>query len=149
MERSVERALKRAGHKTRLLDDRRTKRLIGRKLTQQWILSRAHRFKPDFIFLSKCLALSLDTVRKIIGDTPNAMWYHDPQWYRATYRPDIRHIMEVGKLSQTFFVTGFDEEWKALGLTAKFRPAEAGSDIRTIPYQATYHTEVTYNGTPT
>jgi hypothetical protein len=147
MERSVERALRRAGHKTRLLDDRRTKRLIGRKLTQQWILTRARQFKPDFIFLSKCLALSLDTVRKIIGDTPNAMWYHDPQWYRATYRPDIRHILEVGKLSQTFFVTGFDHEWRALGLPAKFLPAAADRDIRPVPYQAKYHSDVSFIGT--
>src|SRR5688500_19780212 len=113
MESSVERALKRAGHKTRLLDDRRTKRLIGRKLTQQWILRRAHRFKPDFIFLSKCLALSLDTVRKIIGDTPNAMWYHDPQWHSATDRPDSRHSVVVGELRQTRVVSGADGELRA------------------------------------
>ena len=146
MEKSVERALRRAGHKTRLLDDRRTKRIIGRRLTQGWVLGSARQFRPDFVFLSKCHALELDTVHTIVRDTPNAMWYHDPQWHRATYRPDIKHIMEVGKLSQTFFVTGFDAEWRALGLPAKFLPAAGDRDIRPVPYQAKYHSDVSFIG---
>ncbi len=146
MEKGVERALRRAGHKTRLVDDRRAKRLIGRRLTQKWALGSAHQFKPDFVFLSKCHALDLDTVHSIVRDTPNAMWYHDPQWHRATYRPDIKHIMEVGKLSQTFFVTGFEDEWRALGLPAKFLPAAADRDIRPVPYQAKYHSDVSFIG---
>src|SRR5687768_15043867 len=147
MEKSVERAFKRAGHKTRLIDDMRTKRLMGRKLTQRLVAAQARRFKPDFILLSTCLGLDLNTVRTILGDTPNAMWYHNPQWYRATYRPDIKHIMEVGKLSQTFFVTGFDAEWRALGLRAKFLPAAADRDIRPVPYNAKYHSDVSFIGT--
>lgn len=36
MEAAVERAMRRAGHVTMLIDDRRTKRLIGWRLTQLW-----------------------------------------------------------------------------------------------------------------
>ncbi len=70
MEAAVERAMKRAGHVTLLIDDRRTKRLIGRKLTQHWALLQARRFRPDFIFLSKCLALDPGTVASIVGENP-------------------------------------------------------------------------------
>ncbi|MDP9177999.1 MAG: hypothetical protein M3O61_10005, partial [Gemmatimonadota bacterium] len=75
MEAAVERAFKRAGHETLLIDDRRTKRLIGRRLTQTWATRHARKFSPDFVFLSKCLALDPDTVDEIIRDRPNAMWY--------------------------------------------------------------------------
>jgi hypothetical protein len=93
----------------------------------------AERFRPQFVFLSKCLALDLETVAEIIRDRPNAMWYHDPQWHRDTDRLDIAHIAAVGKLSKTFFVTGFDAEWRALGLPAKFLPAAGDSGIRPVP----------------
>ena len=49
MERGTQRALSRAGHTTKLIDDRRAKRLIGSKLAQRWSLSQARRFKPDFV----------------------------------------------------------------------------------------------------
>lgn len=147
MERGCERALERAGHKTRLIDDRRAKRLMGRKLTQRWALSAARRFKPDFVLLSKCLGLELETVQEIIAKKENAMWYHDPQWYKSTYRPDIAHIMAVGKLSRTFFVSGFDEEWRALGLPAKFLPAAADRDIRPVPAKKQFASDVSFIGT--
>jgi Glycosyl transferases group 1 len=147
MERSTERALRRAGHRTLLIDDRRTKRLIGRKLTQRWTLARAARFKPDFVFLSKCLGLDPETVSQIIANKPNAMWYHDPQWYKSTYRPDIAHIVTIGKLSQTFFVSGFEAEWRALGLPAKFLPAAGDRDIRPVKASRRYASDVSFIGT--
>jgi len=49
MEKSTERALRRDGHKTLVIDDRRANRIIGRKLTQKWALSQVRRFKPDFL----------------------------------------------------------------------------------------------------
>ena len=98
MEAAVERALRRAGHKTLLIDDRRFKRLAGRALTQRWAKWHARKFRAEFVFLSKCLALDPETVASIIADTPNAMWYHDPQWHRDLDRPDIGHIATVGKL---------------------------------------------------
>jgi spore maturation protein CgeB len=147
MEKSTQRALKRAGHKTLLVDDRRANRVIGRKLTQRWALSQARRFKPDFVILSKCLGLDLDTVRTILDGKPNSMWYHDPQWYKSTYRPEIAHIVAVGKSSQTFFVSGFDAEWRALGLPAKFLPAAADRDIRPVAPKRRFHSDVSFIGT--
>jgi glycosyl transferase family 1 len=147
MEGGTERALERAGHKTLLVDDRRAKRVIGRKLTQRWVLSQARRFKPDFVILSKCLALDLDTVATIIDGKPNSMWYQDPQWYKSTYRPDIAHIIAVGKLSQTFFVSGFVAEWKALGLPAKFLPAAGDRELKPVPPKRKYHSDVSFIGT--
>ena len=147
MERATERALRRAGHKTLLLDDRRTKRLIGWKLTQRWLASRASRFKADFVLLSKCLALDPETVAEVIEGKPNAMWYHDPQWYKSTSRPDIAHIVKIGKLAQTFFVTGFEAEWKKLGLRARFLPAAGDRDIRPQPPQKKFESDISFIGT--
>jgi hypothetical protein len=129
MERSSERAFKRAGHETLLFDDKRSKRLLGFRVTQARALRAARRFKPDFVFLSKCQALSLSTVEEIIAGRPNAAWYHDPPSYRDIDRPDVAHVAAVGRLADTFFVSGFVDEWKALGLRAKFLPSAADIDL--------------------
>jgi hypothetical protein len=147
MERAIERALRRAGHTTLLLDDRKLKRTIGRTLTQRWVSSRANRFDADFVFLSKCRALELETVARIIEGRDNAMWYHDPQWHRDLDRPDIGHIAAVGRLAKTFFITGFVEEWRAHGLRAKLLPAAGDSAIAPEPYNPRFASEVTFIGT--
>ena len=147
MEAATDHALQRAGHTTLILDDRRIKRAIGRRMTQHLVRARARRFKPDFIFLSKCLALDLETVRRLVADTPNAMWYHDPQWYRDTARPDIGHIAAVGRVANTFFVTGFDDEWRALGMNAKFLPAAGDAGIIPVAPRAEYAGDAAFIGT--
>ncbi len=129
MEGSVARALRRAGHRVSLFDDRRTRRRVGHRLTQ-WLARRyAAAFSPDFVFLSKCLALDLETVAAIVAGRENAMWYHDPQWHRDVERPDVAHILSVGRLAATFFVTGFDAEWRTHGVRALFLPAAGASEI--------------------
>lgn len=147
MERAVERALRRAGHTTLLLDDRRLKRRIGRGLTQRWITRRAASFGADFVFLSKCLALDLETVSGIIRGRDNAMWYHDPQWHRDLDRPDIGHIVSVGRLAKTFFITGFADEWRAHGLPAMLLPAAGDSSIAPEPFNPRFAADVTFIGT--
>ena len=147
MEKCTERALRRKGHKTLVIDDRRANRLIGRKLTQRWALYQARKFQPDCVILSKCLGLEIETVRTILDGKPNSMWYHDPQWYKSTYRPDIAHIAAVGKLAQTFFVSGFEKEWRALGLNAKFLPSAADRDIKPVPPRKQFHSDVSFIGT--
>lgn len=147
MERACERALRRAGHHTLLIDDRRAKRLLGWKLTQRWALFNARRYNPDFVFLSKCLALDPETVSGIIAGKQNAMWYHDPQWYRDTGRPDIGHVAAIGKLSQTFFVSGFDAEWRALGLPAKYLPAAGDRTITPVEPRPRFASDVAFIGT--
>ena len=147
MEAALEKAFRRAGHKTLLIDDRRAKRLIGRRFTQQWILQNARRFKPDFVFLSKCLALDPETVTEVIRDLPNAMWYHDPQWYADLERADIAHIALIGKLARTFFITGFADKWRDNGLRAKFLPAAGDSAIHSVTHDNRYSADVTFIGT--
>lgn len=147
MEAATQRALERAGHTTLLLDDRRMKRAIGRRMTQHLVRARARRFRPEFIFLSKCLALDLATVKRVVAETPNAMWYHDPQWFRDTGRPDIGHITAVGRIAQTFFVTGFDAEWRANGLNAKFLPAAGDAGITPVSPRADFVSDAAFIGT--
>lgn len=146
MERAVERAFRRAGHVTRLIDDRRMKRLLGQGLTQRWAVYESKRFDPEFVFLSKCLALDVETVSTILAGTPNVMWYHDPQWHADLDRPDIAHIARIGRLAQTFFVTGFDAEWRANGLPAVFLPAAGDAAIVPVPAVAAYGSDVAFIG---
>src|SRR5437667_9535191 len=101
MEKCSERALKRDGHKTLVIDDKRANRVIGRKLTQKWALSQSRRFKADFVILGKCHGLDIDTVRTIIEGKPNCMWYHYPQCYKSTTRPVISHIFDFEKRTNT------------------------------------------------
>ncbi len=147
MEAAVERAMRRLGHVTLLIDDRRMKRLIGRKLTQRWAMYHASRFRANFVFLSKCLALDPETVSQIVAGTPNAMWYHDPQWYRDLDRPDIGHIATIGRIARTFFVTGFDEEWRANGLNALFLPAAGDAGITPVDTDPAFASDVAFIGT--
>jgi Glycosyl transferases group 1 len=146
MERGTQRALRRAGHVTKLFDDRKTKRLMGSVLTQRLALSQAKRFKPDFVLLSKCQALTTETVAQIIEGKPNAMWYHDAQWFKNTYRPDIAHIIKIGKLTRTFFVSGFEKQWAALGLPAKFLPSCADAAIKPVKPQKAFASDVAFIG---
>ncbi|HEX2780822.1 MAG TPA: hypothetical protein VHM30_15075, partial [Gemmatimonadaceae bacterium] len=146
MEAAVERALARLGHRTLLLDDRRTKRLIGHALTQRLIAARARSFAPDFVVLSKCHALTPETVASIIAGRPNAMWYHDPQWHRDLHRPDIAHIAAIGRLADSFFVTGFDAEWRAHGLRAKLLPAAGDAAIVPVPTDPRFASDLAFIG---
>ena len=143
----IARALRRAGHDVWLLDDRRIKRRVGFRATQLWARARRRFFRPDYVILDKCHALSLDTVAELIRDTPNAMWYHDPVWVRHPARRDIAHIIEVARLAQHFFVTGFDDEWRAFGLPAKFLPAAGDRDIVPVTPDPAYGSPVSFIGT--
>ena len=147
MERSTERALKRAGHVTRLFDDKRSKQLLGSSFVQRRARSVARSFKPDFVLLGKCQALTLETVAEIINGKRNAMWYHDPPSFRNIKKPDIAHVADVGRLSQTFFVSGFVEEWAKLGLPAKFLPSAADRDLGPRKPEKLLGSDVAFIGT--
>jgi Glycosyl transferases group 1 len=147
IERGVERAMRRAGHITRLVDDRRLRRKIGLQLTQRWVLTVARRFHPDFIFFSKALGLTLDTVATLTSDHPSSLWYQDPQWYRDVHLPHVAHSVSVGRFVDTFYVTGFEAQWQALGLNAKILPSAADSDIRPVSSDAAYAADVSFIGT--
>jgi hypothetical protein len=106
MEKCTERALRRDGHKTLLIDDKRAARLIGRKLTQRWALSRAWTFKPDFVFLGKCHGLNVATVAEIIQGKPNDVVPRS-QWYKA---PIAQYRTSSPSENDDFFVSGFEAE---------------------------------------
>ena len=147
IERGVERAFQRAGHRTLLIDDRRLRRNIGMALTQRWILASARRFKPDFLFFSKGLGLTLETVATLVRDRPTALWYQDPQWHRDAHLPEIAHTIAVGRHVGTFFVTGFETEWRALGLNARLLPSAADRNIVPVPAESRYAADVAFIGT--
>lgn len=147
IERGVERAFRRAGHRTLLVDDRRLRRNIGLGLTQRWVLAAAGSFKPDFIFFSKGLGLTLETVETLVRDRPTCLWYQDPQWYRDAALPEVAHTIDVGRHVGTFFVTGFEGEWRALGLNAKLLPSAADGGIRPVPRESAYAGDVSFIGT--
>lgn len=147
MEAAVHRALDRAGHQTLLLDDRRIKRLVGHGLTQRWVAGRAQRFGADLVILSKCLALDIETVATLIDGRRSVLWYHDAAYYNEPERPDVAHIIAAGKLADTFFVTGFECEWRALGLSAEFLPAAADRSIHPVSATPEFASDISFTGT--
>jgi spore maturation protein CgeB len=146
MERAVQRAFERAGHVTYLFDDRRSARWVGHRLTQLRALYAARRFKPDFVFLSKCRRLDPETVAKITRGLPNAMWYHDAPYYASTQRPEIQHLIEIARVADVFFVTGFADEWRAHGINARFLPSAADIGITPVPSDPAYEATVSFIG---
>lgn len=132
LEATLERAFKRAGHTTLLLDDRRATQLLGRRVAQRWLRARATRFSADFVLLSKSLGADLETVHHLVRDRPNAMWYSDPQWYPHLDRPDIAHIASVARIANVLFVPAFESEWRRIGANARFLPFAADRDIMPI-----------------
>lgn len=147
MESGVERALQRQGHNTALIDDRRAKQRLGLALAQKYARWKMRRFRPEFVILGKCLGLTLDTVHDILRGLPSAMWYMDAPWYQFLERPDVAHIKKVGHLAGTFFVNGFEQQWRALGLNAKYLPAAADRDIRPVPPDPRFATDIAFIGT--
>jgi hypothetical protein len=142
------RAFERAGHQTLILDDRLLDRTIGRAPTQRWVRFRAARFRPDFVLLSKCLGLDLDTIAALVRDRRNAMWYSDAQWYtHIGTRPDISHIAAVARLADRLWLPAFVDEWRALGFDARFLPFAGDRDI--VPGRCTpsLATDVAFLGT--
>ena len=147
MERGIERAFRRLGHDTRLIDDKRARRTLGHALTQRWARWHLEKYRPDFVFLSKCRALEHETVAALVKDRPNALWYLDPPYYRHPERPDIAHLIGVGRLARTFFVSGFEHEWRALGTNAKFLPAAGDAAIVPTKPHFRFACDLTFIGT--
>jgi hypothetical protein len=146
MERSTQRALTRDGHVTRVFDDRGKGRLFGAGMTQKRALSAVRKFKPDFVLLGKCTGLDVETVAEMIAGKPNAMWYQDAPLYRYINRPDIAHLAAVGRLVDNFFVSGFVNEWKGLGLKAKFLPSAADRQLGPVKPSKRFSSDVAFIG---
>jgi hypothetical protein len=146
---STERALRRAGHETLLLDDRKIKRRVGFAMTQRWARRLADRFRPDFVILDKCTALDHETVYAIIRDRPNAMWYHDPQWVSSTHLPDIARVLSIMHMAKDSYVTGFVQEWRQHRAGTRFLPAAGDMELHPVPPDPAFASEVAFIGTGT
>lgn len=148
IESSFARAFDRAGHRTLVLDDRHLARTIGRRAAQRWVRFRAARFRPDFVLLSKCLGLELDTVRALVKDRPNAMWYSDAQWFtHVDTRADIGHIASVAREAARLWLPAFVDEWRAMGYDAHHLPFAGDRDIVPAPRNPTLAVDVAFLGT--
>jgi hypothetical protein len=147
IEACFERAFRRAGHTTMLVDDNRLAHTIGRAATQQWVRFRADRFKPDFVLLSRCKGLEPETVEVLVHDRENAMWCSDAQWHRhTTTRADMRHVAAIAKLSTRLWVPEFVDEWRALGYDARWLPFAGDRDIRPVPSNRALAADVAFLG---
>ena len=144
---SIVRALKRAGHETFMLDDRKVKRMVGWSLTQRWALRSARRFDPEFVILDKCTALDHATVYAIIKDRPNAMWYHDPPWVESTHLPDIARVVSIMHMAQHVYVTGYTDAWKRHRAGVRFLPAAGDMELVPVPPDARFAADVAFIGT--
>lgn len=142
------RAFERAGHRALVLDDRALSRTIGRAATQHWVRFRAARFRPDFVLLSKCLGLELDTVAALVKDRENAMWYSDAQWFtHVATRKDIGHIAAVARQAARLWLPAFVEEWRAMGHDARYLPFAGDRDIVPAPPDPALAADIAFLGT--
>jgi hypothetical protein len=107
----------------------------------------ARRYRPDFVFLSKCHALDPETVAEVIRGRPNAMWYLDAGYFAEPERPDVAAVIAVAKLADVFFVSGYESEWRRVGLRAEFLPAAADRDIVPVAPDPAYAADVSFTGT--
>lgn len=146
MERGLYHAFRRLGHEVRLVDDRRLRRNVGRALAQRWVLWRARRFDPEFVFLSKCLGLELETVERVVRGRRSAMWYLDAPWHAHVDRWEVGHAVGVGRIAGAFHVSGFVDEWRAHGLDARFLPAAGDRAIVPVPRDPEYAAQAAFIG---
>lgn len=144
---SIVRALKRAGHETFMLDDRKVRRMVGWTLTQHWAERAARRFNPDFVILDKCTALEHETVYAIIRDRPNAMWYHDPPWVDSTHLPDIARVVSIMHMAQDVYVTGYADQWRRHREGARFLPAAGEMELVPVAPDPRFASDVAFIGT--
>jgi hypothetical protein len=142
------RAFERAGHQVLLVDDRRLARTIGVAATQRWVRFRSARFRPDFVLLSKCLRLEIDTVAALVRNRRNAMWYSDAQWFtHVGSREDIAHISNVARQASRLWLPAFVDEWREMGYDAHYLPFAGDRDIVPAAHDPALATDVAFLGT--
>jgi hypothetical protein len=147
IESCFERAFRRAGHTTLLVDDNRLAKTIGRAAAQRWVHFRAERFKPDFVLVSRCRGLELETVHTLLHDRESAMWCSDALSHKfIATRDDMRHVADVAKLTSRLWVPEFVDEWRALGYDARWLPFAGDRDIRPVPSNRALVADVAFLG---
>lgn len=110
-EAALQRTLRRLGHTSLLLDDRRLRQRIGGRLGSEYIRARARAFRPDRIITVKPHDVTMDVLAELCARTPAVMWYRD-----LTVPPDPA-LLARAPFFETVFLTagGQTAEWEAAG----------------------------------
>lgn len=104
-------AMRRAGHDTVLVDDRKLRQRIGSRAGNAWIRLRAAAFRPDRLLLAKPFDVRPDVLEALCEHVPSVIWYRD-----LRVPPDPR-LVERARHVDTLFLTagGQAPEFEALG----------------------------------
>lgn len=143
-ETGIYRELVRRGHRVALVDDRRLRQVVGRRLTNAWLRKRAQTFRPEYLILQKALDVDLDFLAEWCARIPSVMWFRD------LVIPPTKEILERARLVNTVFLTagGQAPEWEALGVRrALFLPDAADPDYdRPVPPDRRFACDVAFMG---
>jgi hypothetical protein len=105
-------AMRRQGHQVLLLDDRRLRQRIGRRLANCWLLRRAQAFRPERVIFFKNHDLDLDVLREIASGIDSVMWYRD-----LNVPPDPAILLRAREVDTTFITAGGQTGlWQAQGV---------------------------------
>ena len=112
IEASIYRALKRTGHTTAILDERRALKLVGLRTASRYLYLRARAFRPDRIILSKPLGLRPQEIRALSERAHTVMWYRD-----IRIPPDPEIVARAREVHTLFLTPGGQaQEYEAAGV---------------------------------
>ena len=99
IEASIYRALRRAGHRAAIVDERRALHTFGLGVSSRWVHARAALFRPDHVILGKPIGVRPEDIRRISERAQTVMWYRDLRI------PPARAILERARQAHTVFLT--------------------------------------------
>lgn len=108
--------------------------------------SHAERSKAELVFMGKGAGLELETADRILRGRRGILWYQDPPSYRYIGRPDIDRVVGIAQMCSSFFVTGYVDAWRALGLPAQYLPAAGDREISPVPSRPGFGSDVAFIG---
>jgi spore maturation protein CgeB len=124
VEAGLRRALRRMGHQTWLIDDRKLRQRFGAKAGSQWIRWRARMIRPDRVLVFKPHDVTVDVMDEIAQRYPTNMWYRD--------LPVDPELVRRARHMDTVFLTagGQAPEWERQGVRrARWLPDGADRDL--------------------
>jgi spore maturation protein CgeB len=96
--RFLRKAFENQGIKVKFIKYRKLEHLWGKSLTEKYILSTFHRFKPHLVFINT-IDIPFRVLAQISGKTKIAIYYPD---YTDPFKEEM---IERGRLSDYFFIT--------------------------------------------
>ncbi len=110
-EAAMHRTLKRLGHHSMLVDDRRLRQRIGRRAGSQYLMAKARLFRPDRIICAKPHDVGIEILDGLCARVPAVMWYRD-----LTIPPDPELVARAPFFDTVFLTAGGQvAEWERLG----------------------------------